>query len=89
MNVFIKEDEGATIDCTSWLRLKIICNAKVGGNVGCITKAEVGTYWIAEVEIWIDWTAGCSVTIGEGGMDKSVDRESSFAIILRSCAPNQ
>ena len=34
MNVFIEENEKATINCSAWPRVKIGCNIEVGGNVG-------------------------------------------------------
>ena len=41
MNVFVEEDEEATIDCTAWPRVKISCTTIGGGNAGCIATVEV------------------------------------------------
>ena len=42
-NVFVKEDEGETIDCTAWLGVLINGTIEVGGDVNCISKVELGT----------------------------------------------
>ena len=58
MNIFIEEDEEATIGCTTWPRVKISSNIEVGGKDGCITRVEVGTRW----------SNGGNVMAGEEGM---------------------
>ena len=45
------EDKEATIDYTSWPRLKISDNTEVRGNTSCIAKVEVGIDWIARIEV--------------------------------------
>ena len=49
MNVFIEEDEEAMIGCTGWPRVNI--NAEVGGSASYIAGVELGSDWIAKVEV--------------------------------------
>ena len=72
MNVFIKEDEDATIGCNASPRVKISSNTEVGGDVGCITGVEVRT----------DWFSAGGVIVEERGMGKDVDGDSSFTITV-------
>ena len=60
------------IGCSAWPGVKIGDDTKVGGIVGCITGV-----------VRTDWFAWGGMIATEGGLDKDINREPSFTIILR------